>query len=153
MEKVNIKEFTVIGIAVRTTNENGQSAKDIGALWKKFMSEGILDKIPNKTDNTIYSIYTEYEGNHTKPYSTILGCKVKSTESIPQGMVAKTIKGGNFVKFTAKGDLNKGAVYDEWTKIWNADLDRLYSADFEVYGEKEQNPTDAKVEIFVSVKS
>lgn len=46
-----------MGIGVRTTNENGQSAKDIGALWNKFMSEGILDKIPNKIDNTIYSIY------------------------------------------------------------------------------------------------
>ncbi len=152
MNKKNIETFTIIGIAVKTTNENGQSAKDIGALWNKFMSEGILSQIPNKIDNTIYSIYTDYEGDYTQPYTTILGCRVKSTDVIPNGMVAKTIQGGNYAKFVTKGDLTKGAIYEEWSKIWNADLDRLYTADFEVYGEKAQNPTDAEVEIFVAVK-
>ncbi|PID27365.1 MAG: AraC family transcriptional regulator [Candidatus Cloacimonadota bacterium] len=152
MEKINIETFTVIGISVRTTNENGQSAKDIGALWNKFMSEGILNQIPNKIDNTIYSIYTEYQGDYTQPYTAILGCRVKSTDLIPNGMVAKTIKGGNYAKFVAKGDLTKGAIYEEWSKIWNTDLDRLYTEDFEIYGEKAQNPTDAEVEILVAVK-
>jgi len=152
MDKVTIKEFTVIGISVRTTNENGQSAKDIGALWNKFMSEGISDKIPNKIDSTIYSIYTEYESDHTKSYTTILGCKVENADTIPNGMIAKTFKGGNYAKFVSKGDLTKGVVYEEWSKIWNTDLDRLYSADFEVYGEKAQNPTNAEVEIFVATK-
>ncbi|PIE50950.1 MAG: AraC family transcriptional regulator [Flavobacteriales bacterium] len=152
MDKTNIEAFAVIGIAVRTTNENGQSAKDIETLWNKLMSEGILDKIPNKIDNTIYAIYTEYEGDYTQPYTTILGCKVENTAIIPNGMVAKTIEGGNYTKFIAKGDLTKGAVYEEWSKIWNADLDRLYTTDFEIYGEKAQNPTDAEVEILVAVK-
>ncbi len=152
MNKTNIEAFTVIGIAVRTTNENGQSAKDIGALWNKFMSEGILDKIPNKMDNTIYSVYTEYEGDHTQPYTTILGCKVENTDIIPNGMVTKTIQGGNYAKFISKGDLTKGSVYEEWSKIWNTDLDRLYTADFEIYGEKAQNPIDAEVEILVAIK-
>ena len=153
MEKVTIKEFTVIGISVRTTNENGQSAKDIGELWNKFMSEGILDKIPSKVDNTIYSIYTEYESDHTKPYTTVLGCKVENTDTIPNGMVAKTFNGGNYARFVSKGDLTKGVVYEEWTKIWNSNLNREYSADFEIYGEKAQNPNDAEVEIFVAIKN
>ncbi len=152
MNKTNIEAFTVIGIAVRTTNENGQSAKDIGALWDEFISESILEKIPNKIDNTIYSIYTEYEGDYTQPYTTILGCKVKSTDIIPDGMVATTIQGGNYTKFIAKGDLTKGAVYEEWSKIWHTDLDRLYTADFEIYGEKAQNLTNAEVEILIAIK-
>jgi len=152
MDKVTIKEFTVIGISVRTTNENGQSAKDIGELWNKFITEGILDKIPNKVDDTIYSIYTDYEKDHTKPYTTILGCKVKNTEVIPNGMITKKIENGNYTKFVSKGDLTKGAVYETWSKIWNSELDRAYSADFEVYGEKAKNPTSAEVEIFVAIK-
>ena len=48
MENIKIEAFNVIGIAVKTTNENGQAGKDIPALWEKFISEGILDKIPNK---------------------------------------------------------------------------------------------------------
>ncbi len=152
MEKVNIEAFKVIGISVKTTNENGQSTKDIGELWGKFMSEGIFDKIPNKIDNSVYSIYTEYEGDHTQPYTTILGCKVGNLDTIPEGMVAKTVNGGNYTKFVSKGDLTKGAVFVEWSKIWEMDLERVYTADFDVYGEKAQNPTNAEVDIFVAIK-
>ncbi len=152
MEKVNIKAFTVIGVSVRTTNENGQSAKDIGELWNKFMSEGIIEKIPNKIDNTILSIYTDYESDHTKPYTTLLGCKVENLNEIPKGMIGMEFKGGIHTKFTAKGDLTKGAVYVEWSKIWKMDLKRTYTADFEIYGEKAQNPTNAEVDIFVAIK-
>lgn len=152
MEKVKIEAFKVIGISVRTTNENGQSAKDIGELWNKFMSEEILNKIPNKVDNTIYSIYTDYESDHSKPYTTILGCKVENLDTIPEGMTAKTFNTGNYTKFVLKGDLTKGAVFAEWSKIWEMDLQRTYTADFEVYGEKAQNPTNAEVDIFVAIK-
>jgi len=152
MNKVTIKPFKIIGISVRTTNENGQSAKDIGALWNTFIAEGILDKIPNKIDNTIYSIYTDYESDYTKPYTTILGCKVSSIEEIPTGMIAQTFDGGNYTKYVSKGDLTKGVVYQEWLKIWNSDLNRAYTTDFEVYGEKAQNPNDAEVEIFVALE-
>ena len=152
MGKVNIKDFKVIGISVRTTNENGQSTKDIGELWNKFITEGILDKIPNKLDNTIYSIYTEYEGDYTKPYTSILGCKVSTFDTVPNGMITKTINGGNYTKFISKGDLTKGSVFVEWSKIWEMDLDRKYTSDFEVYGEKAQNPTDAEVGIYVAIK-
>ncbi|MFT4644864.1 MAG: putative transcriptional regulator YdeE [Planctomycetota bacterium] len=32
------------------------------------------------------------------------------------------------------------------------DLDRTYTADFEIYGEKVQNPQDAEVDIMIAVK-
>ncbi len=152
MDNVTINAFKVIGISVRTTNENGQAANDIGNLWNTFMTQGILDKIPNKVDQTIYCLYTEYESDHTKPYTTLLGCKVSSTKDIPEGMVAKEFKAGSYTKFISKGDLTKGAVYDEWAKIWQADLSRAYTADFEVYGEKAQNPTNAEVDIYIATK-
>ncbi len=152
MNKTKINSFKVIGISVRTTNENGQAGNDIGALWNKFMTEGIIAKIPNKIDNTVYSIYTEYESDYTKPYTTILGCKVENLNTIPEGMVSLEIEGGNSAKFTSKGNLNNGVVYEEWTKIWNSDLERKYTADFEVYSKKAQNPEDAEVDIFVALK-
>ncbi|MDP8162927.1 GyrI-like domain-containing protein [Pasteurella skyensis] len=152
MNNTNIEAFTIIGIAVRTTNENGQSAKDIEALWNKFMSEGILDKIPNKIDNTIYSVYTEYEGDYTQPYTTILGCKVESLDDIPNGMVGKSFRGGKYVKTTAKGDLMKGLIVNHWSKIFEMDLERNYIVDFEVFGEKAQNPSNAEVDFYVGVK-
>ncbi|MEN8928506.1 MAG: GyrI-like domain-containing protein [Flavobacteriales bacterium] len=151
MKTTTITPFLVIGIAVKTTNLNGQAGKDIGALWQKFMTEGIEDKIPNRIDTDILSIYTNYEGDHTQPYETILGCRVSSLENIPEGMMGQQFEGGNSAEFVSKGDLSQGVVYGTWTEIWNSDLDRKYSADFEVYGEKAQNPANAEVNIFVAL--
>jgi predicted transcriptional regulator YdeE len=149
---MDIQKFSVIGISVRTTNENGQSGQDIPALWKKFMAEGISGKIPNKIDNSLYCIYTEYEKDHTKPYTTILGCLVSSLDVIPEAMIGKTIEKASYEKFTAKGNLQEGIVFKEWMKIWSADLNRSFNADFEIYGEKAQNPENAEVDIFIAIK-
>ena len=152
MDTQKIKSFNVIGIAVRTTNENSQAAKDIPALWNKFMSENMLQQIPNKVDNTIYCMYTEYEKDHTKPYTTLLGCKVENLENIPTGMIGKTVEDGIYIKQTVKGNLMHGVIANAWIKIWNANFSRLYIADFEVYGEKAQNSENAEVDIFIAVK-
>ena len=153
MKKVTIAPFNVIGIAVRTTNENGQSGEDIGQLWGKFMSEGIAAQIPNKMDESVFSIYTNYESDHTKPYDTILGCKVSSLDEIPEGMVGQAFEGGTYGKFVSKGDLTKGVVFGTWTEIWKQDLDRVFTADFEVYGERAQNPTDAEVDVLIALNA
>ena len=147
-----MKQFKIIGISVRTTNENNQAMKDIPTLWNKFLSGNLIEKIPNKLGSEIYCVYTEYEKDHTKPYTTILGCKVENLNEIPEGMIGKEFEGGKYKKFTVKGDPTKGAVVEEWLKIWNSDLEREYTADFEVYGEKAQNPENAEVEIYVAIK-
>ncbi|MDA9125757.1 GyrI-like domain-containing protein [Flavobacteriaceae bacterium] len=152
MQIQKIELFKVIGIKIRTTNKNGQSAKDIGSLWAKFLSENIADKIPNKIDRSILSIYTNYQGDYTQPYDTILGCKLSSLNEIPKEMIGQEFNGGEYVKYVSKGSLNKGIVYQTWDKIWKSDLNRAYTADFEVYGERAQNPENAEVDIFVAVK-
>ena len=150
--QVTIPKFNVIGISVRTTNENAQASTDIPALWARFMNEAIAAKIPNKLDQSLYCIYTDYEKDHTRPYTTILGCQVSSLAVIPEGMVGVTFEAANYSKFVAKGNILQGMVFNEWTKIWNSDLPRAYTADFEVYGEKAQNPVDAAVDIFIALK-
>ena len=152
MKNEKMEEFQVIGIAVRTTNENGQGKKDIEALWAKLMSENSSSKIPNIIEQAIYSVYTDYESDYTKPYTTILGYKVASLDSIPEGMVGIKIEPANYIKFTAKGDLSEGVVVKTWDKIWGQELNRAYLSDFEVYGEKAANPKDAEVDIYISVK-
>jgi len=152
MQTVKINPFNIIGISIRTTNENGKASIDIAELWQKFMSENIVSEIPNKIGNDIYSLYTEYESDHTKPYTTILGCKVENLDNIPNGMVGRTFKGGNYVKTSAKGNLMQGLIVNHWAKIFEMDLERIYSADFEIFGEKAQNPADAEVDFYVSVE-
>jgi predicted transcriptional regulator YdeE len=151
MNTTSIAPFYIIGIAVRTTNENMQAAADIPQLWNKFLSENIMAKIPNKIGNDIYSVYTDYEADYTKPYTTLLGCKVSSLDTIPEGFTGKSFAGSKYTTFTAKGKLADGIVFQEWTKIWNTDIPRAYTADFEIYGEKAQNPDDAEIDIFIAV--
>ncbi len=152
MQKVKIEAFKIIGISIRTTNDNGQASKEIAELWGKFMSENILTKIPNKVDNEIYSLYTDYESDHTKPYTVILGCKVENLDNIPSGMAGKSISGGTYIKTTTKGDLMQGLIVNHWSKIFEMELDRTYDADFEIFGEKAQNPSDAEVDFYVGIK-
>lgn len=152
MQTVKIEPFNFVGISIRTTNENGQASNEIAEFWGKFMSENILTKIPNKVDNEIYSLYTDYESDHTKPYTAILGCKVENLDNIPSGMVGKSFSGGTYKKTTAKGDLMQGLVVNQWSKIFEMELDRTYDADFEIFGEKAQNPSNAEVDFYVGVK-
>ncbi|SPZ84683.1 Uncharacterised protein [Sphingobacterium multivorum] len=56
-----IPSFSIIGLAIRTSNQNGQAAKDIPELWARFFKEDVLSRIPNKISNELYCIYTEYE--------------------------------------------------------------------------------------------
>lgn len=149
---MNIQKFSIIGISIRTTNENGHSGQDIPALWNKFFAEGIAEKIENKLSNDIICVYTDYEKDHTKPYTTILGCVAENLDLIPEGFTGITIEGDQYKKFTAKGDLSDGVVYKEWLKIWNSDLNRSFTYDFEVYGEKAQDQKNAEVDIFISIQ-
>lgn len=151
MEHVEIAPFQVIGIAIRTTNDNAQAAKEIADLWRTFMTDNVLNKIPNKVDTTVYSLYVDYEDDHTKPYTAMLGCKVETLKEVPAGMVGKLLEGGSYVKITAKGDLLKGLVVNQWSEIFQMPLDRSYVADFEVFGTRAQDPSDAEVDFYVGI--
>ncbi|MCU0451144.1 MAG: effector binding domain-containing protein [Bernardetiaceae bacterium] len=152
MEPQTIPPFMVIGLAVRTTNQNNQASHDIGALWQRFLGQQLAASIPNRVGQAIYCLYTDYELDHTRPYTAILGCPVSSLEQVPPGLVGHQVPGGQYAKHVAKGSLPQGAVYRAWAEIWQADLARQYSTDFEVYTERAYNPEDAEVDIFVAVK-
>ena len=151
MENHKLQSFKIIGLKVRTTNEAGKSAEEIPKLWAKFFSENTLESIPNKLDNTIVVMYTEYEKDFTKPYSAIIGCKVSSLSYVPLGMVGKEINENNYLKIEAEGNINKGLVFEEWKKIWASNIQRKYIADFEIYDERCKDPENAKVDIYISI--
>ncbi|MBL4655830.1 MAG: effector binding domain-containing protein [Bacteroidia bacterium] len=148
---MKLDSFKVIGISVKTTNENNQAMTDMGQLWNKFYSQNIMSKIPDKKNNDVYSIYTDYETDHTGAYTAIIGCKVNSLDTIPDGLIGKSFKGGKYIKLTAKGKM-PDAVIDTWKEIWNKEFIRKYTVDFEVYGEKSHDPENAEVEIYIAVE-
>ena len=148
-----INEFKIIGIAARTTNQNNQSVQDIGKLWGQFYANNLIDKIPNKLSNDIYSIYTDYKSDFTEDYTIIIGMQVDNLDTIPSGLIGRKFPGDNFTVFLAKGEMPK-AIMDAWATIWEQDkeLNRKYSYDFEVYGEKSRNEKDPEVEIYIATE-
>lgn len=151
---MNIQEkeaLTIVGISLRTTNENQQAMKDIPEFWHKFMEENIQEKLPNIVNPTVYALYTDYISDETEPYTMILGYEVSELDNIPEEFTVKVIPTNKYAKFVAKGDLTQDAVYNSWKEIWNTDLDRAYSTDIEVYGEKATDPTNGEAEIYIAL--
>jgi predicted transcriptional regulator YdeE len=149
-EKVHIEGFFFEGISVHTTNQGGQAGNDIGALWGRFMSDNILNKIVDRLSDEVYCIYTDYESDYTGAYTAVLGCKVSSLDNIPKGLISLTVPQSDYAKYIAKGRL-PDCVGEAWQQIWASNVDRTYIADFDVWGPKACNPEDAEVEIYVGV--
>ncbi|MEO9512554.1 MAG: GyrI-like domain-containing protein [Flavobacteriaceae bacterium] len=152
MTSTKKEALTIVGIATRTSNESGKAENDIPQLWQKFMADGVTNRIPNKVNDTIYAIYTDYESDHTKPYTLVIGCHVDSLDNIPEDMTVKMVPEANYNTFIAKGDLTKDAVINTWMEIWKTPLKRTYTTDIEIYGEKAMNPTDGEAEILIAVE-
>lgn len=152
MTSIKKESLDIVGISARTSNQNGKAAKDIPALWQKFMTENIASKVPNRINDTIYALYTDYEGDHTKPYTIIIGYNVSSLDNIPEDLTVKIVPEANYIKFITKGDLTKDAIINKWVQIWNMNLQRSYTTDIEVYDDKAINPTNGEAEILIAIK-
>ena len=152
MNKFELEEIQLIGLALKTKtfNANGQSAIDCGKLWQDFTNGNYADKIPGKLSNDILAVYHQYEGDHTKPYSYFIGCRVQSITKIPPELDSLIIPKGPYQKITATGKM-PDCVANKWIEIWNADIPRAYRPDFEVYDEKIKDWNNADVDIFISV--
>lgn len=154
MKNITIQEKKIIGLAIRTTNENGQSANDIELLWQKFWKEEALHQVEHKINDDIYAIYTHYETDFTGYYDTIIGYEVSTLAIIPEGLVGIVIEEGEFAKFVSKGKMPE-AVFNTWVDIWSDQAfnsKRAYRADFTVHGKKYNDGPDAEVETYISVK-
>lgn len=154
MQQIQVPAKYIIGIAIRTTNQNEQSALDIPQLWNDFHTQQIQAKIPAKRSEDIYAIYTDYESDFTAAYTTIIGCEVETLAEIPEGMVGHIIPSGSYTKIDVRGNLLENIVLHAWIKIWNSpNLERTYTSDFEVYGPKAQNPAQAEVFLYLATTS
>ena len=153
MSKIGLEEITLIGLSLKkkTTNADGQSGIDCGNLWQEFENEQYPGKIPGKLSNEILAVYHQYEGDHTKPFSYFIGCKVKAGTEVPHGLDSLIIPKGTYELIYAKGKM-PDCVANAWIDIWASTIPRAYQADFEVYDERSKDRSNADVEIFLSIK-
>jgi predicted transcriptional regulator YdeE len=154
---VEQEEFQVIGILARTSNSREMSGQGvIGGQWGKFFKDGVLDKVPNKVDSTIYAVYMVYESDRKGEYDFVIGARVSNASVVPPGMVARKIPKGRYaVVTTAKGPVEQ-VVPQAWQEVWSLEdskqLTRTYKADFEIYDQRSRDPQNSQVDLYIGVK-
>jgi predicted transcriptional regulator YdeE len=154
---VESSEFQVIGIEARTNNarESGGGGA-IPKQWQRLFMENLLSRIPDRIDQSIVAMYSNYASDWNGDYTYILGAKVKPGTKAPEGMVAKNIPGGKFEEFTSKRGRPEQLVPEMWKEVWAyfqspGNPTRAYAADYEIYDDM-SDPTNVQVRLYVGVK-
>jgi predicted transcriptional regulator YdeE len=149
-----VAEKRIVGIGVRTTNseEMDPATANIPALWERFNSEGILDRIPNRSEEGVaFGVYSQFEGDAEGHYRVIAGAEVTSFADVPEGFESIYLPAGSYDVFPVEGEIPE-AILDTWTDIWDhyntaGARQRAFIADFERYELGEE----ITAEIYVSV--
>ena len=149
--------FYVAGYSVRTNNAKEMSGKgEIANLWQRFIEQDLGSAIPNRTDPTIYVVYSDYDSNEKGDYTYTLGARVYAADVLPANMTSQSIVPGTYaVVTTAKGQAGQ-VVQAAWKKIWTMTPrqmggKRAFKTDFEVYGPRATDPRDAQVDIHIGL--
>ena len=150
-EIVELEEKVVVGIKIKTTNQEGKAIKDIGASWQKLFTEGIYEKIQNKVNNKTIGLYTEYEGDYTKPYIFIAGAEVSQEVQNNEELESVMIPKGKYAKFVIIGDV-QNSIGQAWQEIWNMDLKRKYTCDFEEYQNNLSDMQKQEIHIYIAIE-
>jgi predicted transcriptional regulator YdeE len=136
MNKITSLPMTIVGFSIRTTNENQQSIKDQGELWRRFFMEktvGTLRDIiidPSK----IYGLYYAYAGDWMKPYSFLAGYRMVPGSMVPAGMIAVDVPALEYAVFdTIDADDIPTRVGEVWMRVWHSNVKRSYGFDLELY--------------------
>ncbi|MFJ7738078.1 GyrI-like domain-containing protein [Lysinibacillus sp. NPDC097287] len=124
-----VTEKNIYGKKVRTNNQNTDI---ILSLWEEFL------RLDVKGD--VYAVYSNYESDFTEDYDLHIGTVEEFTNESNV-----TIPAGDYHVIEVDPTV-PNAVYSAWVEIWNSDLNRAYTTDFEFYAK------DGSVKIFLSIK-
>lgn len=126
-EIVDLEQKTVVGISAITGNADPKMGEVISELWEKLYQGGINATIKNKINEYAIGLYSDYSNDQ---YCVTAGNEVSKPENYE--LTVKIIPAGKYAKFSVHGHMEK-AVAEAWGEIWNIDLDRSFTGDFEEY--------------------
>src|SRR5262245_6150936 len=125
------RDLVIVGLALHTDPQ--RAATEIPAHWQRFMSEAI-DRIPARSgEETLYSVYCDYESDHRGPYTMVLGRAVDPETPVPSGLRRVRVPAGRYAKFLASGDPAR-VIWQTWSYVnerWEGRPRRRYIADVE----------------------
>lgn len=135
----------VVGVSTEVSNDRDDLLEN---AWDLFFKSEVLDYLDGKNLSAdIISVYYNYQGDHTKPYSLLIGYEVDESFETPMG-VEDVIINLNHEQHRLEGE-DTEAVIEKWQEIWDDNSrERAYIADFDRF-----NPIEDFIEINVEYKN
>lgn len=148
-EIISLEEKIVAGFSARTNNSSPDMTDVIGGLWKRLYSQDGYPLIQNKANKKAIGMYTDYSSDEKGNYTVAAGCEVTEAFESSDGIEFLKIPAGRYAKFIVRGNMVK-AVNDFWQELWQMELDRAFSCDFEEY--QNADPDNAEIHIYIGLK-
>ncbi len=143
-EIVNLEEKIVVGVSAVTGNSDPEMGAIIGGLWEKLYQGGINEQIKNKVNEYAIGLYSDYKDDQ---YCVTVGSEVSKADN--ENLTAKVIPAGRYAKFSIHGHMVQ-AVAQAWEAIWQLDLERSFTGDFEEY--YNCDATQADIAIYIALR-
>lgn len=143
-EIVTLAEKIVVGVSATMGNSDPNMGKTIGGLWEKLYQGGVNAAIKNKVNKYAIGLYSDYAGDS---YCVTAGNQVSKAEN-PE-LAVKIIPAGRYAKFSIHGHMER-AVGEAWGQIWQTELPRSFTGDFEEYLSDDVENCD--IDIYIALK-
>jgi predicted transcriptional regulator YdeE len=146
----HVSGFVVAGITAIIDGGQDNAAEQINELWGNFFAQQIGKDLEGRIDDTIYAVYSDYQGDYTKPYRLSIGYRIKSDAAHASKLHYVAVQEGDYAMLSAAGEQPK-ALIETWKAVWQGDLPRLYQTDFEVYGARFFEEGVHEILVFVGI--
>lgn len=141
---VNLEQKIVVGVSAITSNSNPKMGEVIAGLWVKLYEGGVHSIIKNKVNEYAIGLYSDYSNDQ---YCVTAGNEVSKADN--DQLTVKIIPAGKYAKFSIHGHMEK-AVAKAWGEIWQMDLNRSFTGDFEEYLNSDWENAD--IDIYIALK-
>jgi predicted transcriptional regulator YdeE len=154
---VNEDSFLVAGYSIQTNNADEISGRGrIGRLWQDFFQKNLAATIPDRVDQRLIVVYSDYSSDENGEFTYLLGARVSSIGNLPEGMDYRRIIAGRYAVVTTRRGPLLDILEEAWKRIWAARTSELggrraFATDYEVHDERRSNPSLARVEIHIGV--
>lgn len=154
---VKLSEFQVVGIAITANLKEIEEQQLAKKTYKELLSRA--EEIEGRTGEEVYlvQIYPNKPDFNAMvdAFTLILGFKVSTATTAPDGMVAHRVPGNEYVQFLHKGmEAELGRTYDFIYSQWLPQSGRQFGGyDFEVWDDRYQpESSDNEIEVYVALK-
>lgn len=149
--------FYVAGFTARTNNAQEMSDKGkIGDIWQDFLHPSVVSQIPNRVGLDLIAVYTDYESDHTGPYTYLLGLPVSDGDAVPANLTVKQIFAGRYAVISSERGPIHEIVPRIWQHIWSMGPEELggtraFKTDYEIYDQRTADPENAQIDVYVGL--